>query len=226
MDPRRLRGLFPPRRPRFLRGPSIAHPVVAPVIRTNRLVLRPHRMEDARVWWELENQRTARRYLGWPLRDRRRSRGHLRHRTRHTRLRQADDFLALAVERDGRLVGDVSLHLRSTHAESRAAEIGWLFDERVAGRGYATEASAAMLTLAFELLAAQWVFAVSHPSNARSIALAQRLGFSPAAVTESHATLLLTAVDWARAGPRLRREFGIRLPGEGPARARAVLVAR
>jgi RimJ/RimL family protein N-acetyltransferase len=226
MDIRRATDFFVPRRPRILRGPFIEHPVTAPLLRTNRLVLRPHRMEDARLWWEIENQRTARRYLGWPVRDHRRSRVHLRHRTRHTCLRQADDFLALAVERDGRLIGDVSLHLRSTHPESRAAEIGWLFDERVARQGYATEAASAMLALAFELLEAKWVFAVSHPSNERSIGLAQRLGFVPAAITDRHATLLLTSVAWGRRGSELQRDFGIQLPGVAPARAHAVAVAR
>jgi RimJ/RimL family protein N-acetyltransferase len=200
--------------------------VNAPVIRTNRLVLRPHRLEDAPVWWEIENQRTTRRYLGWPIRDRRRSRAHLRHRMRHTSLQQADDFLALAVERDGRLIGDVSLQLRSASAASRSAEIGWLVDERVARQGYGTEASAAMLTLAFETLEAQWVFAIAHPSNRRSIALAQRLSFVPASVTDRHATYLLTAAAWTEAGSRLRREFGIRLPGEVRANARSAVLSR
>jgi RimJ/RimL family protein N-acetyltransferase len=83
-----------------------------------------------------------------------------------------------------------------------------------------------MLALAFETLATQWVFAVCHPSNARSIALAQRLGFVPASVTERHATLLLSAVAWAQAGPHLCRDFGIRVPSEPPASARTVLLSR
>jgi RimJ/RimL family protein N-acetyltransferase len=166
-------------RPRFLRGPRIERAVVARVIRTDRLVLRPHRRADAAAWFALQSDRAVTQYLDWPERTKAQSRRHLRDRTRHTRLLQTNDFLALAVEYEGRLIGDVSLHLRDVASDERSAEIGWVVSPDVAGKGLATEAATALLDVAFDQLGARWVSAVMDVRNDRSIALARRLGFLP-----------------------------------------------
>ncbi|GLK16861.1 GNAT family N-acetyltransferase [Herbiconiux flava] len=165
-------------RPRALRGERIEHPVDAPVLRTERLVLRPHRFTDADAadWLDLQSEPAVREFLPWPERDARRSARHLRDRTRHTRLWQADDFLALAVELDGHVIGDVSLHLRSVAASTRTVEMGWVVHPSLGGRGYATEAAAALLEFAVTTVGAQRVTAVTDARNTRSVALAKRLG--------------------------------------------------
>lgn len=176
---RALRPLLPAgvSRPRFLRGPRISAPVDAHPIRTDRLVLRRHRLEDAEAWYRIQSTPAVVEHLPWPVRDREASREHLRHRVGHNRLWQSGDFLALAVEHDGRLVGDVSLHLRDVKPAERSAEIGWVLDPAVGGRGLASEASAAMIDLAFREVGAKTVTAVIEPENTKSIALAERLGF-------------------------------------------------
>lgn len=166
-------------RPRFMRGARIERAVVARVIRTDRLVLRPHRRADAAAWFALQSDRAVTQYLDWPERTKAQSRRHLRDRTRHTRLLQTNDFLALAVEYEGRLIGDVSLHLRDVASDERSAEIGWVVSPDVAGKGLATEAARALLDVAFDQLGARWVSAVMDVRNDRSIALARRLGFLP-----------------------------------------------
>lgn len=166
-----------PRRPRWLRGPRLSQPVHAPFLRTERLILRPHRRTDAAAWHAIQSEPSVLEYLPWPRRTRRQSYRHLVHRTRHVTLVQADDFLALAVVHDGRLIGDVSLHLRDVAAEVRSAEIGWIVGPEWEGRGYAREAATAMLDLALGELGARQVTAVMDPANTRSIALAERLGF-------------------------------------------------
>ncbi|MBF4571596.1 GNAT family N-acetyltransferase [Herbiconiux sp. VKM Ac-1786] len=166
------------RRPRFVRGERIEHPVDAPVLRTERLLLRPHRVTeaDAADWHDLQSEPAVREFLPWPEHDRRRSERHLRDRTRHTRLWQADDFLALAVELDGHVIGDVSLHLRRVAASGRTVEMGWVVHPSLGGRGYATEAAAALLGFALTTVGAQRVTAVTDARNTRSVALAKRLG--------------------------------------------------
>lgn len=171
------------RRPRFLRGPSLETPFDAPVLRTPRLVLRPHTLSgaDTDTWYELQSHPEVRRFLEWPARTRSESRAHLRDRTRHTRLWQTDDFLALAIDVDGTLIGDVSLHLRTVAAATRMVEMGWVLHPRHEGHGYATEAAIALLQTAFQNLEVKLALAVINTDNHRSSRLATRLGFQ-----ESH----------------------------------------
>lgn len=174
-----------------MRGARLERTVMAPRVRTARLLLRPHRLSDAAEWHVLQSDPDVLRYLPWPPRSARASRRHLRHRTRHIRLSQAGDFLALAVELDGRLIGDVSLHLREVAADDRRAEIGWIIGTEWAGHGYATEAAAAMLRFAFDTLGARFVSAVMDPENERSQLLAQRLGFLQVGEAGRERTMLL-----------------------------------
>ncbi|WP_353826455.1 GNAT family N-acetyltransferase [Agromyces sp. SYSU T0242] len=178
VDVRRLVRDLVPQRPRFLRGPRIEDGVRSPVIRTERLTLRPHRMADAAAWYELQSDPDVVEHLAWPLRGRAESFVHLLNRTRHTRLEQRDDFLALAVVLDGELIGDASLHLRELEPERRRCDVGWVIGPRWQGRGYAREAGLAMLELAFDTLGAATVQAHMAPANRASLALAERLGFS------------------------------------------------
>ncbi|MGD8193155.1 GNAT family N-acetyltransferase [Herbiconiux sp. P18] len=167
------------RRPRVLRGARTEQPFDAPVLHTPRLTLRPHRLtaQDAADWFDLQSDPAVREFLPWPKRSRQESRRHLRDRTRHTRLWQADDFLALAVDFEGRLVGDVSLHLRTVAATKRSVEVGWVVHPQLVGRGLATEAAEALLSFAFGTVRARRALAVTDAQNRRSIALAERLGF-------------------------------------------------
>lgn len=179
------------RRPRVTRGARLSKPIDAPRIRTARLELRPHTVADADAWFALQSHESVTTYLPWPRRTRRQSARHLRDRTRHTRLWQADDFLALAIVRDGRLIGDVSVHLRTVDAGGRSLEIGWIIDPGFGGRGYATEAANAVLDFAFDVVGARFVTAVTDPRNVRSSALARRLGFVE---VRSHKSQLVLAV--------------------------------
>jgi RimJ/RimL family protein N-acetyltransferase len=190
--------VLPLRKPRWMRGARLERAAVAPVVQTPRLVLRPHRSADASDWYALQSDPNVLRYLPWPRRSPRASRRHLRHRTRHIRLEQAGDFLALAVELDGRLIGDVSLHLREVAAGDRRAEIGWIIGTEWAGRGYASEAARAMLRFAFDAVGARYVSAVMDPDNERSHLLARRLGFLEIGETGTERTMLLS-------GERFRR---------------------
>ncbi|WP_200942351.1 MULTISPECIES: GNAT family N-acetyltransferase [unclassified Leifsonia] len=200
------------RRPRFLRGPHIETPVDAAPLRTPRLTLRPYRMSDAPAWFALQSDPAVVRYLPWPIRTRDESRAHLRHRTRHTRLWQTDDILALAIEHEGRLIGDVCLQLRAVNRNARTVEMSWIIDTANGGNGYATEAALAMAQLAFATVNARIITAVIHPDNARSIALAQRLGFRETHRDDHSILMTLSIIDFLdnlAAKPHLRSLLGI-----------------
>ncbi|MDP2803015.1 MAG: GNAT family N-acetyltransferase [Phreatobacter sp.] len=55
-------------------------------------------------------------------------------------------------------------------------EIGWRLSKSAWGRGYASEAARAVLTYARSTLGLSSIVALIHPDNARSIAVATKLG--------------------------------------------------
>jgi RimJ/RimL family protein N-acetyltransferase len=142
----------------------------APRIETERLVLRPHRMEDfppIAAFFTTE----AARFVGGPLPLRRVWYGFA-----------ADvgcwDLLgfgcwAIEEEATGAFAGQVSLNRPPFFPE---AEIGWMLMPGFEGRGYATEAARAARAWAYGTLG--WTTAVSYVDreNHRSMAVARRLG--------------------------------------------------
>ncbi len=82
--------------------------------------------------------------------------------------------LGAEIAETGQLAGDVVLFYRSK--QYRGGEIGWVFHPTARGHGYATEASAAMLRLAFDGLGLHRVMARIDARNLPSARLAERLG--------------------------------------------------
>lgn len=73
----------------------------------------------------------------------------------------------------GALLGWVGLQTRPDFPES---EMGWMLLDSAEGHGYAYEAAAALRSYAFETLGFETLVSYIAPGNARSIALAERLG--------------------------------------------------
>jgi len=84
------------------------------------------------------------------------------------------DKVILAVEHEGRVIGD--LLVKAGRLANRQAEIGWAFNPAYHGRGFATEAARELLVLAFAELGMHRVFAQLDPRNSASARLCERLG--------------------------------------------------
>jgi len=82
---------------------------------------------------------------------------------------------ALMIERaaDGACVGQVGINHGPLFPEK---ELGWLLYDGFEGLGYATEAAAAVRDWAFGTLGLSTLVSYFDPANARSIAVAERLG--------------------------------------------------
>ncbi|GGM34821.1 GNAT family N-acetyltransferase [Microbacterium saperdae] len=154
-------------------------PVLAPEypILTPRLLLRPIVADDAVAMHAYKSDPAAVRYVPYaPL-----TLGEVEQRITTTWSRTVftaeGDGICLAAEdrESGALVGDVVLFWRS--ATDRAGEVGYIFDPRFSGRGYATEAVEALLALGFDGLGLHRIAARIDERNTASTRVVERLGF-------------------------------------------------
>lgn len=143
-----------------------------PVIETERLILRAPRKGDFEPWAAMATSERA-RYIGGPL-DRNTSWRALGHLTGHWVHRGFGMFIFSAKTDPDTPLGMAGPWFPEGWPEH---EIGWtVWAPEAEGKGYAYEAAKAARDYAFCDLG--WDSAVSYidPDNARSIALAERLG--------------------------------------------------
>ncbi|MFG2892150.1 GNAT family N-acetyltransferase [Streptomyces sp. NPDC048248] len=145
-------------------------------IRTERLDLRPVRADDFEAIHAYQRRPEVCRYLYWGPFDEAASRASVTTKAARTTLRESGDVLQLAVvvRETGQLVGDVTLVL--TSREHRQGGIGYVFNPDFAGRGYATEASRALLRIGFDDLLLHRIQAELDGRNGASARLLERLG--------------------------------------------------
>jgi len=75
--------------------------------------------------------------------------------------------------KDGTVLGFIGLGLET---EDQEMEFGWMFTQEAEGHGYATEAAKAVHGYAFETLGLSTLISYVDRNNARSVAVAERLG--------------------------------------------------
>jgi RimJ/RimL family protein N-acetyltransferase len=145
-------------------------------VRTDRLAIRPVRLGDSEAMWAYRRLEEVSRWLTYRPADR-------------------DDWESLfaepkrlastlAIELDGRVIGDLYLKVEDGWAQREVeergrgvqAEIGWCLDPAHTGHGYATEAAAALLRICFADLGLRRVVANAFADNEASWRLMERLG--------------------------------------------------
>ncbi|MDX8055795.1 GNAT family N-acetyltransferase [Lentzea sp. BCCO 10_0798] len=93
-------------------------------------------------------------------------------------------WLTTAVTLDGRVIGEVDITLRSE--EHRQGEVGYIFHPAFQGRGYAREATEAMLKIGFEEFGLHRIVAECDVRNEPSWRLMERLGMRREAHLRHH----------------------------------------
>lgn len=161
-------------------------------IETERLRLRPFTRGDVDAVHAYRGREDVARYLFDPALSREECALAVQQRTTQVKFRDAGDRIVLAVDlcSTGLLIGEVSLIWRNV--EARQAEIGWIFDPRAQGRGYATEAASCLLDLAFGQGDMHRVYARCGAANTASWRLMERLGMRREAHFHEH--------DWFKGG--------------------------
>ena len=154
-------------------------------IETERLQVRPLRLDDARNLHELYSDAEAMRFLA--------DAATIPHTLAESEawvqskvdLFERDDGLSLwaVVERaSGRVIGDAGLQWE-TMADRRELDLGCRIVRRLQGRGYATEASSAILRAAFDA-GFNRVAAQTATNNAAALEVLRRIGFRIEGETE------------------------------------------
>jgi RimJ/RimL family protein N-acetyltransferase len=159
-------------------APRLAPPPVP--LRTERLVLRHITAGDLDALRYYSDPEVC-RYLPFPPADEEALASRVEAMAGRVAPSAPDEVLALAVVHGDTLVGDVMLRLRTRANEQSppaVAEIGWCFAPSYAGRGLATEAATALITLAFDHYPLHRLYASLDPRNERSSALCERLGMT------------------------------------------------
>lgn len=165
-------------------------------IEGERVRLELLRAEDFDALYAIQSDPEVCRYLLYEPRTPERVHEVLERDSAATRLEDPDDFVQPAIrDSSGRLIGTMYFKLASV--DDRSAEIGWLLDPRFMGRGFAREAAALLLDLAFGELALHRVYAELDPRNAASVALCERLGMRHEAHFREH---MWFKGDWADTG--------------------------
>jgi len=166
-------------RPRRVKAGSYSVLNAAPVIQTERLTLRHFRTDDIQAFAETMANPDVVRYLGGEPNDREDA---------WRKLLTGAGFWSLmgigmwAVERrsDRRLIGhlgffDFPRDMRPSIAGE--PEMGWVFNPKAHGQGYATEACEAALDWFDRTQPPASIPAIISRENAASMRLAERLGF-------------------------------------------------
>lgn len=151
------------------------------ILRTDRLVLRRLRRDDAEVVAAYRNDPEIARYQGWDV---------------PCTVEDVADWIGsfmeepwpspgsainVAIDLDGTLIGDVAVGWGATYAE---AWIGFTLQREHHGRGYATEAAGAVVE---RLLTegSERITASVDPENVASVRVLERLGFRRTGSTRS-----------------------------------------
>ena len=139
---------------------------------TERLVLRPLTFDDIDEYVGLHADPEVSRFLGEMDRD-------LATRRLQTDARvwaeRGHGLFKVTHRDDGRFLGRVGLRYWPQFDET---EVGWTLLPREWGHGYATEAAIACADFGFRELPDPYLTSCIQPDNARSIAVAERLGMT------------------------------------------------
>ncbi len=141
-----------------------------PTIKTERLTLRPPKIEDWPAYAELALSKRS-IYMGGPF-SKDAAWGWFCHDIAQWQL-MGHGALMIEDKKSGACLGQVGINHGPLFPEH---ELGWLVYTNAEGKGYAYEAAIALRNWAFEIRRLKTLVSYIDPKNFRSISLAERLG--------------------------------------------------
>ena len=156
------------------------------VIETERLILRPMRMSDVDDLLEYQSQPEIVKYIPWPPRTREQviEAAQKTIATGKFDMQEENDYIVLVWELKsgpdvhgihiGKVIGQSNMGLRSQR--DSFSDIGWVTHPAFQRKGYALEATRALMQYAFENLPLNRIIADIDTRNPESAAMAEKLG--------------------------------------------------
>lgn len=143
---------------------------------TERLLLRPVKLDDAQAIFNYRSDAQVNQFQGWIPKTFDDVNDFITNKVAST-LDVVDSWFQLVVintELD-KIIGDVGIHFFDS--DKYQVEIGCTLDKQYHGKGYATEALAGTVDFLFNELNKRRIVTSIDPRNIKSIELMQRLGF-------------------------------------------------
>jgi RimJ/RimL family protein N-acetyltransferase len=151
-------------------------------IETERLVIRPWTLDEIDRYFDIYRREEVSRWLsGGPMRDREQAVERMQHRL--AALAENPRFGSWAVVERQTGVPAGTVVLKPLPDGAGEIEIGWHLHPDCWGRGYASEAAAALLARGFAD-GLEEIWAVVDPANDRSIAVCRRIGMRLLGITD------------------------------------------
>lgn len=146
------------------------------MIESDRLILSELTLDDEEDLLEYQSDPLTVRYIPWPARTRIQVREALEKVLVPRTFESDNDYIVLAwrLKDGGKVIGQSNISIQSK--EHSRAEIGWVVHPDYVGQGYATEATRALITYAFNTLKFHRLVAYIDQRNEASVKLAERLG--------------------------------------------------
>ncbi|MFG2133306.1 GNAT family N-acetyltransferase [Streptomyces sp. NPDC048751] len=143
------------------------------MIETERLLLRPLRVEDVGAFVSLHADERVNQFVG--------AYSHQQALERLASVEQqwaerGHGLCAVELKSSGEFIGRVGLNYWKIFDE---VELGWTLKAETWGHGYATEAARACLAWGFTTLDVDYFISMIRPGNTASVRVAERLGFAP-----------------------------------------------
>ncbi len=136
------------------------------IAETDRLILRGFASEDFEDLYEYLSDEDTLRFEPYRAMDKKQAEAELERRI------ASDEMIAVCLKPERKVIGNLYLGKR----KFASFELGYVFNRRYRGRGYATESCAALIKKAFSE-GAHRIYAECDPLNAPSWRLLERLGF-------------------------------------------------
>ena len=158
-------------------------------IRTERLLLRPHRLEDVDDIFEFARDPEWGRYLTVP---RPYLRKHAEEFVAQRILTSRDEWPVWAMVLEGRVVGGIGIDIDVEHA---TGALGYSIAKKHWGTGLTVEAARAVIDWGFRERGLAKVYAYADARNAQSLRVMEKLGMTREGTLRSHRTLRDERVD-------------------------------